>query len=201
MYVSTATWLARWPYGLRPHVETILQLEAEKGVFVSRSTFGTRTYEVHVQKAMSSAPPGARLRIFMSTSTSLVSGVKTLDECTRMMKDVSSTVLGCDDIPEIRCQMMNIQYTMPCTLRLRDVARMRIPGVAMVLDESRPHVLTALVGGTTKRKPTKVLVYRSGKLCIHARGDPDPMIEGRSIFEMLRPSLDKAAGLPITSKT
>lgn len=200
MYVSTSTWLARWRYGL-PHVETILELEAEKGVFVSRSTFGTRTYEVHVQKAVSSAPRGARLRIFMSTSTALVSGVKTLDECTQLMAHVSSTVLGCDETPDIRCQMMNIQYTMPFTLRLRDVARMRIPGVAMVLDESRPHVLTALVGGTTLRtKPTKVLVYRSGKLCIHAR-DPDPMIEGRSIFELLRPSLDKAAGLPITSKT
>lgn len=133
-----------------------------------------------------------------STQTALVNGARAREECETIVRRVSD-MLGCNDVPTVECHLMNMQYRVPYTVRLEDLAKMQIPGVAMEFRRDKPHMLTALIKDHAKM--TKVLVYRTGKMCIHARDPVHPMREGQRILDMLKPHIHRAAGLPITLKT
>lgn len=195
MYVSTATWIARWRTCI-PNLDTVLELEADAGVFASRSTFGTATYELHMQRL--GVRRGVRVRMYASTQTALVSGARAREECETIVRHVSD-MLGCNDVPTVECHLMNMHHRVPYTVRLEDLAKMQIPGVAMEFRRDKPHMLTVLIKDHAKM--TKVLVYRTGKMCIHARDPVHPLCEGQRILDMLKPHIHRAAGLPITLKT
>lgn len=188
-----------------PNLDVLLTSELERGIYVRRSAFGTNTYDLLLPETPRSAwqvSEGTRCRLYASTRVLLLTGPRSLDECQRAI-DACASILGCTHpIRDISCRLMNINRAMPYTIRLDALAAMTIPGsVVSWSRDTSPHVLTVLVRRRTSPKPTKVLVYRTGRLCIHARSPSSPMEEGERLYGLLRPLLERAKGLPLRSKT
>lgn len=183
-----------------PNLDALLTLELERGVYVRRSAFGTNAYDIllpETTETLGRCRPACRL--YARTGVMLITGPRTLDEC-RGVIDTCASILGCTHPirDNISCHMMNINRAMPHTLRLDVLSTMSIPGAVVSWSaDTSPHVLTVLVRRRTSLKPTKVLVYRTGRLCIHARSASSPMEEGARIYDLIRPYLERAKGLPL----